>query len=507
MDEDVRSGRSRSLRWSVAVGALVAAPAAPVAADTSPQAAAVRAVWSDDAADHRRRQLGRRARHRRLPRRRPRRRRPASTRRRSSPTAARRRSTSTPTRPTPTRSPPAASPSSGIADPVVALQGSGTADAPHLVADVSHHRRRRRSRVAYVVRDIDDGLNVNAVQPLALQYRVGTTGDFTNVPAAFVADATDRRRDDVDADRRRAARRPSTTSRVVQVRFITTDAAGSDEWVGIDDLSITGTGAVTGPADPGRHLPGDAGRRSIGRRRSAPVSATDADSAIAAVAITSRARRRHRPDARRRRRHGHARRRRVHGRRHVPGHHHVHDRRRHPQTVSCDVVVTVAGAHADPRRPGQRRRQPAGRRVRCSSRASSRRRSPANDRLDGFFVQAADGDGDGDPATSEGVYVFCATTCPPPTVRRPATSCEPSAVVDEFIGTHADRPPAPVASRSGRPRSPLPTPRAWSFSPAADRPATDGHVRARRRHADAPSRGTLTVSELFQHRPASASSS
>ncbi|HET6562869.1 MAG TPA: ExeM/NucH family extracellular endonuclease, partial [Marmoricola sp.] len=35
-----------------------------------------------------------------------------------------------------------------------------------------------------------------------------------------------------------------------------------------------------------------------------------------------------------------------------------------------------------------------------------------NDVLNGFYVQEEDGDADGDPATSEGVYVFCGSTCP-----------------------------------------------------------------------------------------------
>ncbi len=35
-----------------------------------------------------------------------------------------------------------------------------------------------------------------------------------------------------------------------------------------------------------------------------------------------------------------------------------------------------------------------------------------DDALDGFYVQEEDGDADGDPATSEGVYVFCGSTCP-----------------------------------------------------------------------------------------------
>jgi hypothetical protein len=43
--------------------------------------------------------------------------------------------------------------------------------------------------VSYNLRDLDGSID-NAVQPVALQYRVGSTGNFTNLPAGFVADAT-----------------------------------------------------------------------------------------------------------------------------------------------------------------------------------------------------------------------------------------------------------------------------------------------------------------------------
>ncbi len=35
-----------------------------------------------------------------------------------------------------------------------------------------------------------------------------------------------------------------------------------------------------------------------------------------------------------------------------------------------------------------------------------------NDALDGFFLQEEDADSDGDPATSEGLFVFCRGNCP-----------------------------------------------------------------------------------------------
>ena len=147
---------------------------------------------------------------------------------------------------------------------------------------------------------------------------------------------------------------------VVQVRILTTDAPGSDEWVGIDDLSITSTGVISGPAVPVATCPSTLAS-FVDRPTSAPVSATDADSAFASVAITSAP---------------------VDGidltpgadastatltvagstvAGHLPGRRDVHDRRPHP----ADGVVRHRGdgrrRDADPHRPGDRRHQPHGR--------------------------------------------------------------------------------------------------------------------------------------------------
>src|SRR5262245_65439153 len=62
----------------------------------------------------------------------------------------------------------------GIANPTVALQGSGTADAPYLIfyLDASG---RQDIRVQFNARDID-GTTANAIQPLNGQYLLGGTG-------------------------------------------------------------------------------------------------------------------------------------------------------------------------------------------------------------------------------------------------------------------------------------------------------------------------------------------
>ena len=75
-----------------------------------------------------------------------------------------------------------------LADPVVAMQGSATASAPHLVLSLDT-RGRVEVSVRLVLRDIDAS-GADAVEPVAVQYRVGAAGDFTAAPGAYVADAT-----------------------------------------------------------------------------------------------------------------------------------------------------------------------------------------------------------------------------------------------------------------------------------------------------------------------------
>lgn len=129
-----------------------------------------------------------------------------------------------------------------LTDPVVALQGSGTADYPHLLITLNT-TGASAVRVRYNLRDIDGSAD-NAVQAVALQYRVGDTGNFTNVPEAFVADATTGPSladlvTPVDVNL------PGATANqpLVQLRIITANAPSNDEWVGVDDIQITAAGS------------------------------------------------------------------------------------------------------------------------------------------------------------------------------------------------------------------------------------------------------------------------
>lgn len=129
-----------------------------------------------------------------------------------------------------------------ITDPVVAFQGSGTADAPHIVIHLNT-TGQSGIRLQCNLRDID-GSGDNAAQPVAIQYRVGGTGDYTNVPGGFFADVTtgpDTATLVTPVDLTLPA--AADNQALLEIRIMTANAVGSDEFVGIDDISVT-AGAV-----------------------------------------------------------------------------------------------------------------------------------------------------------------------------------------------------------------------------------------------------------------------
>ena len=134
-----------------------------------------------------------------------------------------------------------------LANPVVAIKGSSTADAPSIVISVNT-TGLTNIHVAYHLRDVDGSPN-NAFQQIALQYRLALTGSFTNVPAGYVADATSGP-SEASLVTPVSVTLPAAANNqpVVQMRVITTDAPGTDEWVGIDDISVTGVPPDTAPS-------------------------------------------------------------------------------------------------------------------------------------------------------------------------------------------------------------------------------------------------------------------
>lgn len=172
-----------------------------------------------------------------------------------------------------------------IADPTIALNGSGTADAPYIQIHLNT-TGFQNIQVAYDLRDLD-GSTDNATQQVALQYRIGSSGNFINVPAGYVADATSgpslaTQVTPVAATLPAAADNQSQ----LQIRIVTSNAAGNDEWVGVDNISISGT-----PSGGGDNLPIAANCPAVtvaqGAAGSVTLTATDADSRVNSAALAS----------------------------------------------------------------------------------------------------------------------------------------------------------------------------------------------------------------------------
>ena len=311
-----------------------------------------------------------------------------------------------------------------IGDPVVALQGSGTADAPNLVVTLSTVGFVDVT-VSYDARDIDGSAD-DAVQQLALQYRVGTSGDFTNVPDAYVADATQPNAATLVTPVQATLPPAADDQAVVQLRIITADASGSDEWVGIDEITVTGTPGEGGPASPVADCPaavtvveGDGG--------SFRVSATDEDSTIVDAELTSEP---------------------VDGITLTPTGPGAATLDIAPSTspgtypvtvtftaddgepVSCEITATVAAVTPISAIQGAGGTSPFDGRI-VAVDAVVTTLFTSRDVPDGFFVQEEVGDQDDDAATSEGLFVFCREECP--TVAA-GDLVRLAGTVDEFFG-------------------------------------------------------------------------
>jgi len=135
---------------------------------------------------------------------------------------------------------------SELANPTISFNGAGSADNPNIVIYLNSTGRQDVT-VNYTVRDLDSSAD-DAVQQVALQYRIGTTGNFTNVPAGFIMDATTAS-SAIQTTTRSVVLPDATDNQAqLQVRILTTNAAGSDELIGIDDILVT---SVVGPAAVG----------------------------------------------------------------------------------------------------------------------------------------------------------------------------------------------------------------------------------------------------------------
>lgn len=125
-----------------------------------------------------------------------------------------------------------------LTNPTIALTGSGTADAPYLLFGLST-LGYQSINVSYTLRDID-GSTDNAIQSVALQFRAGLAGSWANLAAGFVADASTGPSLATQETAISVADDAFANLNLVQFRVITTNAVGNDEWIGVDDIRVTG---------------------------------------------------------------------------------------------------------------------------------------------------------------------------------------------------------------------------------------------------------------------------
>lgn len=130
-------------------------------------------------------------------------------------------------------------------NPTIALQGSGTADVPFIILYLNT-TGQSNIRVTYDARDIDGSAD-NTNQQINTQYRVGNTGNFINLPGGYIADATTGP-SQATLVTPVAVTLPAAANNqpLVEVRIMSTNAPGSDEWVGIDNINVT-SGATAAP--------------------------------------------------------------------------------------------------------------------------------------------------------------------------------------------------------------------------------------------------------------------
>jgi predicted extracellular nuclease/2',3'-cyclic-nucleotide 2'-phosphodiesterase (5'-nucleotidase family)/Ca2+-binding RTX toxin-like protein len=127
-----------------------------------------------------------------------------------------------------------------LSNPTIALTGSGTADAPYIVLYLDASGRQD-VKLSFVARDLDASAD-DAVQAIAVQYRVGDSGAWSNVPGGYAADVTTNGTATQTTNFDLTLPAAVNGHADVQVRIITTNAAGNDEWVGIDDIKVTSAG-------------------------------------------------------------------------------------------------------------------------------------------------------------------------------------------------------------------------------------------------------------------------
>ena len=133
----------------------------------------------------------------------------------------------------------------GLADPTIAMQGSGTADAPHIILYINSVGKQSLN-LAYNLRDIDCGAFA-ITQQFNAQYRVGGAGAWTNIAGGYTANASSGIVSDCTKVTALSLPLPAACDNQpdVELRLMTTNAPSTDDYIGVDDITVTGVDIPT----------------------------------------------------------------------------------------------------------------------------------------------------------------------------------------------------------------------------------------------------------------------
>ena len=128
--------------------------------------------------------------------------------------------------------------------PRVDLHASSTFDAPFLLVHINATGQQSIT-VQYDVID-NDAVAFASIQQVALHYRVGDSGPFINVAAGYIADATGAAGETGKTTHITAVLPAGANNQAqVQFRIMTTnfgdDLGNNDEFITIDNISVTGS--------------------------------------------------------------------------------------------------------------------------------------------------------------------------------------------------------------------------------------------------------------------------
>ncbi len=143
-----------------------------------------------------------------------------------------------------------------LGDPYLAIGFQGNVQANPYLVFYLNTVGQTTLRISYVLTDIDGGSN-DSVSSVALQYRVGETGNFTNLPDGYAADITDK--NVAGRVTSRSVLLPAAALNVpkLQIRLLSTNAAGADgkstpdEWIGVNNIVISNLGPTAANATVG----------------------------------------------------------------------------------------------------------------------------------------------------------------------------------------------------------------------------------------------------------------